>query len=93
MTYTIFDFIGNVGLFLLLGTYLLLMMNKIESRSVVYSLANAAASTLIGISLLVNFNLSAFLVELFWLIISLFGLGKWLYFRLKPAGGLAEPRK
>lgn len=83
MTYTIYDFIGNIGLFLLLGTYFLLLLNKIESRSVLYSLSNAAASTLIGISLLVDFNLSAFLVEVFWLAISLFGIGKWCYLRRK----------
>lgn len=85
MTYTIYDFIGNIGLALLLGTYLLLLMNKIESRSVLYSLLNAFASTFIGISLLVDFNLSAFLVELFWLIISLYGIAKFFYTRFKSA--------
>lgn len=87
MTYTIYDFIGNIGLVLLLGTYLLLILNKMESRNVIYSLLNAVASTCIGISLLVDFNLSAFMVELFWLLISLCGIARYFYTRFRGARG------
>ncbi len=83
MSYTFFDFIGNIGLVCLLGTYLLLQMGKIAGTSLLYSGLNALASTLIGISLLVDFNLSAFLVEAFWLAISLYGVAKYLLRRAR----------
>ena len=78
MHYAFHDFIGNIGLVLLLGTYLLLQMGKIDSGRLTYSLLNALASCCIGFSLLFAFNVSAFLVEAFWLAISLYGIVKCL---------------
>lgn len=77
MSYEFHDFIGNIGLVLLLGTYLLLQMEKIRSHSLLYSVLNAVASGCLIISLLFAFNMSAILVEGFWLLISLYGMGKW----------------
>lgn len=74
MHYAFHDFIGNIGLVLLLGTYLLLQMGKIDSTRPLYSLLNALAALLIGVSLLFAFNMSAFLVEAFWFVISLYGI-------------------
>ena len=74
MSYAWFDFVGNVGVFLILLTYLLLQMEKIGSRSAAYSASNALGALLIMVSLCFKFNLSAFIVELFWLLISLAGL-------------------
>ena len=68
------DFIGNVGVFLILATYLLLLLERIESRSILYSAANALGALLILVSLYFKFNLSAFIVEFFWLLISIVGL-------------------
>jgi len=51
-------------------------MEKISSRSFVYSLTNAAGALLVLISLCFQFNLSAFIIEFFWLIISLYGLSQ-----------------
>ena len=74
MTYSWYDFIGNVGVLLILLSYLLLQMKKIKSQSMYYSLMNAAGALLILVSLYYNFNLSAFVMEIFWLLISLYGL-------------------
>ena len=74
MTYSWYDFLGNVGVILILLSYLLLQMNKIKSQSVYYSLMNAAGALLVLVSLYYNFNLSAFIIEFFWLLISCFGL-------------------
>ena len=74
MTYTWYDFLGNVGVLLILLSYLLLQMKKIKSQSMYYSLMNAAGALLILVSLYYNFNLSAFVMEIFWLLISLYGL-------------------
>ncbi len=76
MTYTWYDFLGNIGVILILLSYLLLQINKIKSQSMYYSLMNAIGAFLILVSLYYNFNLSAFIMEFFWLLISLYGLWK-----------------
>ena len=84
MTYTFYDLLGNVGVFLIILTYLLLQLRKIASESLLYSVLNAVGAALIIVSLLFDFNLSAFVVELFWVIISLIGIGKYYLHRQKP---------
>ena len=74
MTYTFYDVLGNIGVFLIILTYLLLQLQKMTSDSLLYSLINALGASLIIISLLFDFNLSAFIVEAFWVIISLIGI-------------------
>jgi len=82
MTYSFTDFLGNIGVVLIIIDYLLLQLNRIGSKSLSFSLLNAAGATLIIISLIFNFNLSAFIMEAVWVIISLFGLYR--YFRPQP---------
>ena len=69
----LFDVIGMGGVFLILGTYALVQLERINVRNMSYSLANAAGAGLILISLIVDFNLSAFVIESCWLLISLGG--------------------
>lgn len=78
---TWFDIAGAAGVVLIIGTYLLLQFDKLESGSLIYSLLNAAGAALIIVSLIFDFNLSAFIVEFFWLLISLFGIGKYFFRR------------
>ena len=85
MTYSIYDFVGNIGVALIVLTYLLLQMEKMQSSSWLYSFVNAIAATLIIISLMQKFNLSAFVVEAFWLIISLGGLIRFFIKKRKNA--------
>jgi len=84
MKYSFTDFLGNIGVVLIIIDYLLLQLNRIGSNSLSYSLLNAVGAILIIISLLFNFNLSAFIMEAIWVVISLFGLYR--YFR-PPAIG------
>lgn len=81
MGYTLYDFVGNVGVFLLLLVYLLLLLNKISSNQLSYSLLNGLGAMLIIVSLTVEFNLSAFAIEFFWILISAVGVVS--YFRSK----------
>ena len=74
MDYGWHDFAGNVGVALVIGCYLALQLERIDARSVAYSALNGAGAALVVVSLLVEFNLSAFIVEGFWLLISLYGL-------------------
>ena len=73
MNYGPLDFVGNLGVLVLMVAYLLLQLNKL-SNGLVYSVLNALGASLIVISLLVNFNLSAFLIEVFWILISFVGI-------------------
>jgi hypothetical protein len=81
MTYGVLDLIGNIGVVVLMVTYLLLQLNRLRSDDLTYSLLNAGGASLIILSLLVNFNLSALLMEGFWVLISFVGIYR--YFRLK----------
>lgn len=71
---TWFDLAGFIGVVLIIVAYLLLQLDKLPSSSPRYSLLNAVGALLIIISLVFKFNLSAFIVEAFWFLISLLGL-------------------
>ena len=86
MNFNLFDVAGFVGVFLIVIAYLLLQLDKLPSSSLSFSLMNAAGSLLIVLSLLFKFNMSAFLIEVFWFLISLLGLAKWLISRKRPPG-------
>ena len=68
------DFIGNVGVFLVLLSYFLLQLERIDSSGMRYSLMNAVGAILICVSLFFNFNLSSLIIEICWLAISGYGI-------------------
>ena len=81
MNFDWLDLAGFIGVLLIVIAYLLLQLDKLPSTAVSFSLLNAAGSLLIMFSLIFKFNVSAFLVEVFWFLISLIGLWKWLISR------------
>ena len=81
---TWFDLAGFIGVLMIVVAYLLLQLDKLPSSSPSYSLLNGAGALLIIISLVFRFNLSAFIVEVFWFLISLLGLTKSLLSRKNP---------
>lgn len=81
MSYGLLDFVGNIGVVILVATFLMLQLNKLPSDGLAYSLLNAIGASLIVVSLLFDFNLSALLMEVFWVLISFVGIYR--YFRLK----------
>ncbi|HEU4932629.1 MAG TPA: hypothetical protein VFT48_11145 [Pyrinomonadaceae bacterium] len=81
MSYGPLDLLGNIGVVILIITYLMLQLNKLPSDGLAYSLLNAIGASLIVVSLLFDFNLSALLMEVFWVLISFVGMYR--YFRLK----------
>ena len=78
---TWFDLTGFIGVLLIIVAYLLLQLDKLPSSSPRYSLLNAGGALLIIVSLIFAFNLSAFIVEAFWFLISLLGLWRSLIAR------------
>ena len=87
MAYELHDFLGNVGVVLILLSYLLLQIEKMSATSLLYSLVNAIGAVLILVSLLHDFNLSAFIVEVVWLLISVYGLTRRGLKRRSATGG------
>lgn len=70
------DAIGLVGVVMILVTYFLLQVESLSQTSVSYSLFNFLGSICILVSLYYSWNLSSGVIEVFWLLISLFGLIK-----------------
>ncbi|HKU77147.1 MAG TPA: hypothetical protein VJR02_24760 [Pyrinomonadaceae bacterium] len=81
MSYGLLDLVGNIGVVILIITFLMLQLNKLPSDGLAYSVLNAIGASLIVVSLLFDFNLSALLMEVFWVLISFVGIYR--YFRLK----------
>ncbi|MFV0436251.1 MAG: CBU_0592 family membrane protein [Desulfopila sp.] len=53
-----------------------MQLNRIKSSSIRFSMLNAVGAFLILVSLYFDFNLSAFIIEFFWLLISAIGIAK-----------------
>ena len=58
MNYGPLDFLGNIGVLILMVTYLMLQLNRLSSDGLAYSAHNAVGASLVVVSLLYNFNLS-----------------------------------
>ena len=85
MSYEWHDILGNLGVSFIIGTYLLLQLGRMQSTSFNYSILNALGAFLIIISLMYDFNLSLFIIEVFWVGASLIGIARQLQARGKQA--------
>ena len=65
---------GLIGVALILAAYLMLQVEWLKSKGLAFPLMNAVGAALVLVSLLEQFNLSAFIIEIFWLGISVYGL-------------------
>ena len=79
MNYSILDLLGNIGVFFIIIAYLLLQLNKMSSKDLAYSVMNLIGASLVIISLLQDFNLSAFIIEAFWVVISFIGIFNFIF--------------
>ena len=78
MNYAWYDILGTLGVGVIILTYVLLQLGRLRSEHPAYSVLNAIGALLILVSLYYSFNFPSFIVEFFWLLISLFGIGKYL---------------
>lgn len=76
-TYTWSDFVGNVGVVLLVSTFALLQFGKIDAKGFWYSFNNMTVAVLLGINLYYKPNISSIIIEIFWFILSVYGLLQW----------------
>lgn len=70
------DLIGIVGVSVLLVAYFLSQMGKWSFNSFSYLISNFMGAFLILISLFYHWNLPAFLIEVMWCCISVYGMVK-----------------
>lgn len=68
------DHIGLIGVVLTLIAYGALSIGKIDSESFSYSFMNFLGSWLILVSLIFHWNLSSFVIEVAWILISMIGM-------------------
>lgn len=76
MTFDIYQVIGFIGMLFIVWAYFLLQAGKNGIDSLYYQLLNLIGAVLLLISLFVHFNLGSFIIEVFWIIITLFGMYK-----------------
>jgi len=82
---TIPDLIGYTGVALLIITYGLLQTDRIDPKGFWYSFNNMIVAILVSVSLLYTMNKASMVIEVFWFIISVYGLIQYRKRRLNDA--------
>ena len=78
---TVPDIIGFTGVALLIITYALLQLERIDPKGFWYSFNNLVVAILVTVSLVYTPNLASLVIEFFWFIISAYGI--YMYFKRK----------
>ena len=69
-----YDWVGLAGTLMVLGAFFLLQAWRLAGTSIVYQLLNLLGAAGVLVSLLGAFNLSVFVLELTWVLISAYGI-------------------
>ena len=80
--YTWSDFVGNIGVILIIVAFYLNVAEKIKSTDRSYNFLNLIGSILLLTSLIYKPNLSNIIIEIIWGGISLMGLYKYYFSRV-----------
>ena len=78
---TLPDFIGYIGVALLIITYALLQTDRIDPKGFWYSFNNMIVAILVTVSLLYTMNKASMVIEVFWFTLSVYGVV--MYYRRK----------
>ncbi|NKB77117.1 MAG: hypothetical protein GKR96_08735 [Gammaproteobacteria bacterium] len=76
-----YDLLGTLGVAMILFCYLLIQIGRIDSEKLTFSVVNGIGASLILVSLYYEFNFASVLIEGFWVVISLIGVGRYFYRR------------
>ena len=68
------NIIGMIGTLLVVGSYFLMQLDKLDPRGLRFNLINLLGAIFLLLSLLVHFNLASFVIEVFWIAASLIGI-------------------
>lgn len=85
MDISIPDYIGFTGVALLIVTYALLQLERIDPKGFWYSFNNMIVAILVSVSLWYTPNLASWVIEFFWFIISVYGIV--MYYKRKSVEG------
>jgi len=69
-----YDWAGMLGVAAILLAFFLLQARRLHGHALPYQLMNAFGALAILVSLMYAFNLSAFLLEVAWLAVSIYGI-------------------
>ena len=72
-----FDVVGTTGVLLIVFAYAATQMKRMDPEGIRYSLLNLVGAILITISLFYAFNLASLIIEIFWIIFSIWGIWRW----------------
>jgi len=78
MSFSLPDILGTIGVALIVITYILLQTERLRSEQLAYSVLNGIGAVLILVSLWFDPNLPSVVVESFWLVISVYGVVRYL---------------
>jgi hypothetical protein len=82
---------GIVGTLLVLLAFFLLQSRRLHGNGPVYQLLNALGAAAIIVSLVYQFNFASMLLEIAWLLISLYGLAAGIRHRRATSDAGASP--
>lgn len=68
------NIVGMAGTVLVVGTYLLMQLNKIDPKGLAFNIVNLVGAVFLLLSLLVHFNMASFVIEIFWISASMIGI-------------------
>ena len=74
MDYAWYDFVGNLGVAAIILTYLGIQLDWMSAKEMPYLWLNLVGAIFILISLIYSFNLSSFVIEIFWIAITVIGI-------------------
>lgn len=76
-----FDIIGTIGVVLIILAYAAVQARRMGPEQLSYSVINLVGAAMILLSLKYNFNLASVIIEIFWILISLWGIVIWFRHR------------
>ena len=81
----ILEFAGLVGVVFYISSYAMLQAGFVRGSGYAYAVLNLLAASLVLISLFASFNQSSAIIQIFWIVISVLGIGRkiWLHHRVK----------
>lgn len=80
-----YDWVGIAGTLMVLGAFALLQAGRVSGTGLAYQLLNLFGAGGVLLSLLGTFNVSVFLLEATWVLISGYGIARSFKARREPA--------
>jgi hypothetical protein len=71
-----YDWIGMLGTLMVLAAFFLLQAGRLSGTGIVYQMLNLLGAGGVMVSLLGQFNVSVFFLELAWMLVSAYGIAR-----------------